>query len=192
MSMLEKVLTSKGRFFGLSLASPAPVLIDMAQGLCRQGADLLAMPCNTAHHYHAEIAAAVDVPLPNMAELAATHVAATHPRAGRVGLLASSALRAIRIYEPHFEAVGARVLNPGEERQDALMGLIRAIKAGRSVPGAARALSQASAELEAAGAQCFLVACTELSLVSATPRLPLPVFDAAELLAREVVRRVRG
>ena len=31
---------------------PTPTLVAMAQGLERQGADYLVMPCNTAHAYH--------------------------------------------------------------------------------------------------------------------------------------------
>src|SRR5690606_12563971 len=39
--------------------SPAPCLIEMAQGLERQGADFLVIPCNTAHHYYEEVASSV-------------------------------------------------------------------------------------------------------------------------------------
>ena len=38
--------------------SPAPHLARMARGLVSHGATLLAMPCNTAHHYLADIRAA--------------------------------------------------------------------------------------------------------------------------------------
>src|ERR1700723_1217369 len=36
---------------------PGPVLAEMAKRLERSGAKALAMPCNTAHHYAADIAA---------------------------------------------------------------------------------------------------------------------------------------
>jgi aspartate racemase len=35
--------------------SPAPALISMARGLASLGADFLAVPCNTAHHYLREV-----------------------------------------------------------------------------------------------------------------------------------------
>ncbi len=52
---------------------PGPVLADMARRLVAGGAQALAMPCNTAHHYAAAIRAAVDVPFLDMVELSATH-----------------------------------------------------------------------------------------------------------------------
>ena len=42
--------------------SPAPCMVDMARGLVTAGAQLLAIPCNTAHHYFEEVAGQVDVP----------------------------------------------------------------------------------------------------------------------------------
>ena len=45
-------------------ANPLPVLIDMARGLERQGADFLTIPCNTAHYYLPRIAEAVIAIMP--------------------------------------------------------------------------------------------------------------------------------
>ncbi|MEM6545430.1 MAG: aspartate/glutamate racemase family protein, partial [Pseudomonadota bacterium] len=46
--------------------SPEPVLIAMAERLQHMGAQLLAMPCNTAHHYHQAVQAAVQIPFLDM------------------------------------------------------------------------------------------------------------------------------
>ena len=53
--------------------SPAPCMIDMARGLEKQGADFLVIPCNTAHHYYSDVAAAVDIPVINLIELTADY-----------------------------------------------------------------------------------------------------------------------
>jgi aspartate racemase len=169
--------------------SPAPALIDMARGLERQGADFLVMPCNTAHHYHAEIAAAVGIPFLNLMELVAAHIAREQPGLRRVGLLASTALQHIHLYEPWFAAVDVEVLYPEPAVQSKLMALIRAVKAGRSDAAGTAAFNQAAQSLSDAGAQCLLIACTELSVIADQLHVYLPVHDAADVLARAVVER---
>lgn len=172
--------------------SPVPCLVEMARGLERQGADFLVIPCNTAHHYHAEVAAAVDVPVLNLIEMTARDAGRACPDLARVGLLASSALMRIRLYEPWFEPLGARVLYPGSGVQQELMELIRAVKAGGCTPGQVAACDRAAQDLQARGAQCLVVACTELSVVAERLNTDLPVCDAADVLARAVIREALG
>jgi len=52
----------KARLHG-SGESPAPVLVSMARRLADWGADFLAIPCNTVHHYLREVQKAVDIPV---------------------------------------------------------------------------------------------------------------------------------
>ena len=172
--------------------SPAPCLVEMARGLERQGADFLAIPCNTAHHYHAEVAAAVGVPVLNMIEMTVRDAGGACPDLTRVGLLASSALMRIRLYERWFERLGVGVLYPGPGVQRALMDLIRAVKAGSYTTAQVAACDRAAEDLEARGAQCLVVACTELSVVAEGLQTDLPVCDASDVLARAVIREALG
>lgn len=170
--------------------SPGPFIAQMAGGLAAQGADFLAMPCNSAHHYYDEICAAVTVPVLNMMELSAAHFATTHESTRKIGLLASTALQQVQLYEPWFEAVGIEVLYPDVARQSALMNLIREVKAGKkslNIP----ALNDAAAALANQGADNLLIACTELSVIAEKLRSPLHAEDASELLARAIVLSAR-
>ncbi|WP_439107398.1 aspartate/glutamate racemase family protein [Congregibacter sp.] len=172
--------------------SPAPVLIAMAQQLAAQGADFLAMPCNTAHHFYAELEAAVDVPFLNILELVATHISREQPNAKRVGLLASSALSQIQLYEPSLHARGMEVCYPMPAQQSALMALILAIKANAGDLVGYAALQNCADALEHDGVDCLVIACTELSVVAQHLHTDLPSYDAADLLAKEVVLRAAG
>ena len=171
--------------------SPLPVLEAMARGLESQGAEFLVMPCNTAHHYHADVAAAVDIPFLNLMELVARRLQQLEPRVERVGLLASSALQIIHLYEPWLEGVGMTALYPEARLQDDLMALIRAVKAGRSREHGTAALGAAAEQLASSGADCLLIACTELSVIAASLAPQRPVVDAAEVLAQETVAFAR-
>ncbi len=172
--------------------SPAPCMIEMARGLQRQGADFLVIPCNTAHHYYPEVAAAVDIPVLNLIELTADHIKQAQPQLRKAGLLASSALQRIHLYEPWLAKHDAEVLYPPDEHQQAVMALIRAVKAGCHSAGQLADYNRAAEQLKASGAQCLILACTELSVIADQLQSDLPVYDAAELLAESIVSRVRG
>ena len=169
--------------------SPVPTLVAMAQRLQQQGADFLAMPCNTAHHYHADIAAAVSVPFLHMPQLVAAAVARDFPNVTGVGLLASTAVTQIELYEPCFTTYDLTVSFPDPARQGALMALIRSVKGVGPDAGELAAATAAAADLAFGGAELLVLACTELSVLAGQLDLPLPTLDAADVLAWEIVRR---
>ena len=170
--------------------SPAPCMIDMARGLEKQGADFLVIPCNTAHHYYSDVATAVDIPVINLIELTADYCKQVQPDLQKAGLLASTALQQIHLYEPWFNQHDVQVLYPRQMNQQAVMDLIRAVKAKQQTPEQILAYSRAADDLQAQGAECLVVACTELSVIGDQLRTSLPVYDASELLAKAIVREV--
>jgi aspartate racemase len=71
------------------------------------------------------------------------------------------------------------------------MVLIRAVKTGTQKALGDAGLQRAADALVDAGADALLIACTELSALGAGPSVPIPVFDAADLLAQAVVDHAR-
>ena len=71
------------------------------------------------------------------------------------------------------------------------MVAIKDIKKG-AMDQAAPAFDAAVSSLETQGAKAVVIACTELSLLSLAPlpslSLPLPQYDAADILARAIIR----
>src|SRR4051812_31094563 len=108
---------------------PTPVLCDMARGLQAQGADFLVMPCNTAHYYLPAIARSVSIPMLDMVQLAIRKLAAAKLR--RVGVLASPAVRLVGLYKARMEEAGLQTLFPEPQDEQTLLGIIKAVKAGR-------------------------------------------------------------
>ncbi|PWQ97605.1 aspartate/glutamate racemase family protein [Leucothrix arctica] len=167
--------------------SPAPVMIQMAQGLEKQGADFLVIPCNTAHHYYNDVAASVSIPTLNIIEITAKHSKQQQPDLTKVGLLASSALQKINLYEPWFEQLGVEIAYPNVDDQQAVMELIRAVKANKQTSEQVAAYNRAAQQLAAQGAECLIVACTELSVIGDQLQTELPVYDASTLLAQAII-----
>lgn len=117
-------------------ADPGPVLAEMARRLVAGGAQALAMPCNTAHHYAGAIRAAVAVPLLDMIALSVAHAASLVPRGGVVGILASPAVRRVGLFEAMLAEHGLTALYAQEEA--AMLAAIRQIKAEGAQPQPAR------------------------------------------------------
>jgi len=179
-------------------ALPAPFYLDRAidhaalraaivaglRRLASTGVALVAMPCNTAHIYYGELAAAIDVPLLNMIDLALHELPAT---AKRVALLASRPTAAARMYQDALERAGREVyLNDGlQARVDRL---IQAIKTAPDRQAAIDLWSELLASLIADGVDTALLACTDLNAVSAAVDAPLALVDATACLAAATVR----
>lgn len=172
-------------------ADPGPVIAEMARRLERAGADFLVMPCNTAHHYHGQAAAAVSVPFWNLVEMTVQRFASSSPPVHRVGLLASPAVRQVNLFEAPFAAAGIEMRYPSDPDQAVLLEVIRAVKAGRPDDSQIAAFNRVARQLEEAGAQALLIACTELSVVAQNLRSDLPVVDNLQLLADEIVKKAR-
>jgi aspartate racemase len=162
-------------------SDPLPEILRVARNLEGAGADALAMPCNTAHHYADQIQAAVSIPLLHMVKLSVTAVASS---AARVGLLASTAVLRVGVYAREFAEQGLTGVLP--RRQNELMALIRGVKRGETGAAAAQRLAEIGAEL-ADLCDITLIACSELSLISAHLASQTRVLDSLDVLTHAVV-----
>ncbi len=167
--------------------NPAPAIQDMARRLEAWGADFLAIPCNTAHYYYNDVRDAVSIPVLHMIELTAEEALRQTPGLTRAGILASPAVRITRQYEAPFARRGVTALYPDSAGEARLFEIIKAVKRGDTGPTVRQGLRAAVASLKEAGAELCVVACTELGVIL-EDACEVPVVDAAEVLARAVVR----
>lgn len=164
---------------------PGPTLAAMAVRLQQMGCAALAMPCNTAHHYADAITSAVDIPFLNMIDLAADHAARTVGKGGSVGVLASPAVQQTELFERAINAKGLSVHWPSHDIS--LLPAIKLIKSEGPTESARNALFEASAALNAAGADLQFIACSEFSLIAGSVVPDANVVDTIDLLAQEII-----
>ena len=164
---------------------PGPVLAGMARRLEAAGAEALAMPCNTAHHYAPAIRAAASVPFLDMVALSAARARQLAGPGGTVGILASPAVRRVGLFDRPLAEAGLTAAYPSDEA--ALLGAIRTVKAEGPSPAAREALAEASGDLLARGARVQLIACTEFSLIADAVAPGAQVFDTLDVLVEAVV-----
>ncbi len=170
-------------------ADPSPELAGMARRLETAGATMLAIACNTAHAYGDDIRSAVAIPLLDMIALTAGSVAALALRHRRVGILASSAVLKLGLYDEALARHGIATLAP--VRQHCLMGIIRDVKRGRSGETVRARFVSIAEELASEPVDLLLIACTELSVIADAVAPDTPCLDALDILAREIVSNGR-
>ena len=168
--------------------NPLPLLVETGQRLEKAGADLLIMPCNTAHYFHAKIQEQVGIPLLHMIRLSADYIAEKYPEVRKAGLLASDGTIASRLYHDSYAAKGIEILIPNESSQkDTMDAIYKYIKTGNLEKGE-ELLKRVSLELIQAGADTVLCGCTEVSIVLHDGDLTVPVIDPLQVLAEEAVK----
>jgi aspartate racemase len=156
--------------------------------LLAAGARLIVMPCNTAHHWHAELAeAARPVPFLHIADAAADDLA-RRGITGPVGLLATEGTVKSGFYQRRLAARGSECILPAEGAMRTLvLPGIALVKAHR-LAEAATLFREAIERLKAETAVVIL-GCTEIpaAFAAGDPWLTARCVDANEALARATV-----
>ncbi len=169
---------------------PIPQLTASAVLLEKMGAQVLIIPCNTAHCYYDAVAEAVQIPVLHMIRLTAR--ALEKKGITTAGLLATDGTVKTDIYQRTFAGTGIDLLTPDPEGQAAIMALVyEGIKAGNLHydVSAARRVMESLLERRA---QTLILACTELPLAVQLYHLDYPFTDPTLELAREAIRFAGG
>jgi aspartate racemase len=162
---------------------PGPTLAAMARGLETAGADFLVMPCNTAHAFVHAITEAVDIPLVSIID--ATVDACGD--AGMIGVLATDGCIASGVFQEALADRGRVAVLPDKVEMDALMSLIRRIKAGDTDPDVVAGMRAIAEALAVRGAEVIVAGCTEIPLVLDQGMLDVPLVSSTDALARATV-----
>lgn len=157
-------------------------LLHNALGLIQQGAEVLAMPCNTAHAFLKYFQGELSVPLINIINVSVEYI--LKKKWKRVGLMATDGTLAARLYISELQGQGIEVITPSEENQAVLMKAIYAFKGGETKLSA-KAAVDVYGSLLSAGAQQVIAACTELPILL---RGQEHVVDPTYLLARSLIQ----
>ena len=147
---------------GESTENPVPVIISDANRLNEAGAELLIMPCNTAHSFYKQIQDATELPVLNM--INETAARAEKYGAKRVGILATTGTISTGLYQEACESRGMIPIVPDAHIQSVVMSLIYDdVKAGN--PANREKWTIIDQAMEEAGCDQVILGCTELSIV---------------------------
>lgn len=169
---------------GKSDQNPLPCMVEETNRLIRAGADVIAIPCNTAHFFYEELAKVSQVPILNI--IAETVDYLKKRSIGCFGLLATEGTVASQSYHRLCEQAGITCIVPTPEQQEEISEIIYgAVKQNK--PADFSAFLRISQSLLNRGCECLVLGCTELSLLRRTGLTQPWYVDSLEVLAYKTI-----
>jgi aspartate racemase len=174
--------------------SPLPEMLAGLRALRTQGAQLVAIPCNTAHFWYDEMCREGGLPIVHIVDAVCEQVEKSHDIHGPIGLLSTEATLAARIYHDRMSRRGiGMVVNCQEERDKYVTPAIDLVKRGH-LTQAGDLVAMAVENLLERGAKTVILGCTELPVALDSIAYPQRYFcvDATRALAEATVSRALG
>ena len=163
-------------------------------------ADMIAIPCNTAHAFVEQIQRQLSIPIINMLFETTQYIAQHYSGRKILGLLATTGTVTSRVYHELIETLGLQLIVPDERHQAQVMNAIygeKGVKAGYVGGECKMELMQAIEHLVGRGAEVLILGCTELPLLVAQTvdfavgEKRVSVLDPTEILARRCIELAR-
>lgn len=168
---------------GHSKQNPMPEIIRLKRELEERGADVLAMPCNTAFYFYEEL---VKDGLPIIHPIEETAVCLKEADIGCVGILATDGTVQTRLFQNGLEQFGIHTVIPDETHQALVMSMIyEDVKAGKAIPE--DKIKAVEKHLKEKGAEVLVLGCTELSVAKRSGQVDAGYLDTLEVMARKAV-----
>lgn len=169
---------------GQSDDDPLSVMVEDIRRMKTYGADLVAIPCNTAHYFYDKLKASTDLPILNIMEETAAMLSSLGVK--RAGILATDGTVYSGTYDRFLSAYGIDCIRPTQDDQKTVMRIIYdEIKNGRNPD--VDAFLAVSERLRRAGADALILGCTELSLIKRQYPLPPHYIDSLDVLAAATI-----
>ncbi|MFJ7952058.1 aspartate/glutamate racemase family protein [Lysinibacillus sp. NPDC096418] len=160
--------------------NPVPVLVEDAKKLASVGADMIVIPCNTAHTFYEELAEGSPVPVLHM--IRETAKRAHELGAQRVGILATTGTLTSRMYQNALQEYGITPVVPDAGMKEKVMSIIYDyVKAGKDVTK--EDWQPIEDAMLALGCDRIILGCTELSIVNRDLKLSKKYIDSLIVLA---------
>ena len=170
--------------------SPLPAMLDGIRTLKAAGAVVIAIPCNTAHYWHADLERAGGLPIIHIADAALTELAARRIAGKTIGLIATTGTLAAGFFQERLAAAGFQyIINSAEDIERLVLPAIVHVKRNE-LEAAAELLETAVDRLIAGGAAGVVLACTETPVVldRLAPATAARCVDATRALAKACVK----
>lgn len=167
--------------------SPLSEMVKSAIKLEMMGADIIVMPCNTAHYFYDDIKKYIKADFINMIEETASEIMNSGKNV-KTALLATEGTCAAGVYDKVFAKKGMEMLKPEKEMQDIVTSVIYNVKKGLFDKYAGN-LEKVINAMKKKGAELFILGCTELPLYFETLGIMEIIADPTDILARCAVKK---
>lgn len=162
-----------------SKPNPYPNLLEDCKTLASLGCKLISIPCNTANYFHDELQEEIKVPISNMIANTVTYIKKHNYH--NVVIMATTGTIKANLYQQYLEKENINYILPN---QDLVMSIIYDyVKTGKKVP---KELWEQT--IKSCGqADCFILGCTELSVLKKEFNLSEMFVDPLEIEADNIL-----
>jgi aspartate racemase len=152
------------------------------------GVSFVAMPCNTAHRYFQALKQCIKIPLLNMVDITLQRIPKS---AKKVTVLGTRATLESEVYQKGLSCARLNYFFDAvwQEKVDEMLLNIK-ISSGHGV--AIQIWKELREEMQVAGIDTVILACTDLNVVVDPKRLLLKVIDSSQALAEAIVHQWRN
>jgi aspartate racemase len=169
---------------GASAEDPLPVMRTEAKRLTDAGADLIVIPCNTAHYFYNGLRENCTVPILNIIEETVRHLHNNGVK--RFGLLATEGTCSSGAYRRFSDPLGLICTEPTPEEQAAISEIIYGcVKQNRPIDW--NSFFNVTDAMRARGCERLVLGCTELSLLKRAGLDDGVFVDSLEVLAYRTI-----
>lgn len=159
--------------------------------LARSGAEFCLSPDNAVQHGIHLAEAGCPIPWLTMTDLVARAVESDKRRV--VGLIGTRLVTGGSAYQTHLGLRGIQVLPPDPQDAETIDHIIFGeLIYGDIRPESRQAVLDAILRLAGRGCEGVILGCSEAPLVVTADTCPIPVYDAADILAEGAIRYARG
>ena len=170
---------------------PLPWLINGIRHLEQTGAKAIAIPCNSAHMWYAEMANATKLPILHIVKATVDDLINRGFNKGKVGVMGTAGTLKTAMYQQELESHGFTCVVPTDEEIAKYCTTAIVLVKGNKIGEAYIPAAECVRILKGRGAEAIVLGCTELPLAiphERRPELGLEVADSIDGLARAAIR----
>lgn len=165
--------------------SPLNAMLHGLKILERSGVSKIAIPCNTAHFWHADLQQQTALEILNMVEITVQQILKSYKTGDKVGILATKGALSTELYQRELSKYDIPfVINSDQEIEEEFMPAVYAVKRNEAEK-AGVVFQDLSQRLIDQGANSIILACTEIPLGLHAINSPIlnVCFDTTQILA---------
>ncbi|MDR1706194.1 MAG: amino acid racemase [Clostridiales bacterium] len=166
--------------------SPVPLMAEALRNLETIGAEVIVMPCVTAHNFYNDLKPSPGTEFINMIDVL-IETCQKRFRGKTAGVLSTSATLELRTILNPLEARGVPFITPNKAEQNEITRLILNVKTNAPMNDTVRDFERVLDSMTSRGAEYFLLGCTELPVIANHSGAGYVFLDAALELARAAI-----
>ena len=149
------------------------------------GADVIVMPCITAHYFYNDIVKFLNIKFINMIEETVKEI----NRDCKVGLLSSEGTSKLCIFDDFLKKYNIEFIKPDETLQKYITEIIYDVKKGKK-NFEKRGLLKVLDSIKNEGVELFILGCTELPIAFQYMNIYEKYIDPTDILAKRAIEYV--